>query len=200
MEEVDEGGRSWPDPTHVGLLGVTFHDVDVSLEAVLVGRAGGLDACVDDGDVTVPLQYLIESIEGEPALVDGEIFVIDHVVDIGPDGIEGDAVGLVSGDDVLEVGDVLVAPATLVEAQTPEGRQCCSAIVEIELFQGGLGVLLTEEEAEIDDASDDLEGEVVPAIRDRFDDVHGVGAAEVVDVEEVVPFLQHVEGEVPIGL
>ena len=60
--------------------------------------------------------------------------------------------------------------------------------------------MFSEEEAEVDDAANDLEGEVMPVIRGGFDDVHGVGAAEVVDVEEVVPLPQHVEGEVTICL
>lgn len=116
MEEIDEGGGSWPHFSHIGFLGVAFRYVNVSFEAVLIGRATGLDACVNDGYVSVSLQYLIESVQGESVLIDCEILIIDHVVDISPDSIEGNTVTLVSRDYILEVGDVLVSPATLMEA------------------------------------------------------------------------------------
>lgn len=60
--------------------------------------------------------------------------------------------------------------------------------------------MLTEEEAEVDDPTNYFKSEVVSAIGGRFDDVQGVGAAEVVDVEEIVPLPQQVEGKVSVGL
>lgn len=67
-------------------------------------------------------------------------------------------------------------------------------------MEGSFRVLFAEEEPEIEDPADDFIGEVVFGVSGGFDDVHGVGASEVVDVEEVVFFSQHVQREVSVGL
>jgi hypothetical protein len=70
----------------------------------------------------------------------------------------------------------------------------------VQFLESSFGALLAEEKPEIEDTADDLIGEVVFGVSGGFDDVHGVGASEVVDVEEVVFFSQHIQREVSVCL
>ena len=122
MEEINKGGISWPNTTDIGLIRVAFLNVDISFEAVFVSTAVSFDSGIDDGDVSVFLQQFVESIEWEPPLIDREIFIVDHVVNIAPKSVKRNAVFLISCGHCLEVGDVLVSPSALMESQTPERR------------------------------------------------------------------------------
>ncbi len=52
----------------------------------------------------------------------GEVLVVLHVVDVRPLRLQRDARGGVVGHDVLDVLQILVAPAAVVEAQRPVGH------------------------------------------------------------------------------
>lgn len=92
MEEIDEGSRSWPYFTNIWFFSTSIHNIDISFQAFLIGASTIFDAGIDDRDVSVSLKNLVHLSEGESFLIDCEILVVDHVIDIVPDCVERDTV------------------------------------------------------------------------------------------------------------
>ncbi len=103
-----------------------------------------------------------------------------HIVDIAPYRVQGNTSFLVLGKHCLELRNVGVAPAALVETESPEGRNDGLPDEVMEICQEFFWILAAEDEPEIDDSSDgsvDLEVAVVAVALDL--NVEGIGGPEV---------------------
>ena len=88
-------------------------------------------------------------------------------------------------------------------AKCPERRQVCPADVDMELVDGGFWVGVAEEEAEVDNAADGLEDEVVEmlwCVACGLDRIHCVGGAVVAHMEKPRLLSQQIERIVSIRL
>ena len=92
MEEINEGSRSWPNFTHIWFFSTGIPNVDIPFQTFLIGASTIFDTGVDNRNVSVSLKNLVHLIEWESFLIDCEILVVDHVIDIVPDGIKRNAV------------------------------------------------------------------------------------------------------------
>lgn len=122
MEEIDEGSGTWPHFSNIGFLSRCIHNKNTSLESLFVGTATSFDPSIDDRDVSVSACDISHDVEREPSFVDGEVFVIDHIVDIAPNGVQGQSVLFVVGNDIQKGISIFISPPALVEAQGPERR------------------------------------------------------------------------------
>ena len=102
MEEVNEGGFSRPDFPNKRFLSRCILDEDIPLETFIIGTACSFDASVDNGDVSVSVCDILHDRKREATLINGEVFVVDHVIDICPDGVQGKVIFLIIGKYVLK--------------------------------------------------------------------------------------------------
>ena len=123
MEEVNEGGSSRPDFSHIRLFSSSIHDKDSSFEAFLIGTSSILNASIDDGNVSVSICDIFHFIQRKLVLVDGEVFVVDHVIDICPDGVQGKPILLVVGQDIEKFIGIRIPISALMETEAPERRK-----------------------------------------------------------------------------
>lgn len=75
-----------------------------------------------------------------------------------------------------------------MESKTPEWRNSSSSGIDIQSLNHSLRVLLTEEEPEIDNTSNNLVGDKMLIVIDRFNDIHGIGASEIVNMKHIISF------------
>ncbi len=102
MQKVYKSSRAWPDLSMI-LIAFCSFDEHISESAFIVSSAVvDLDASVDNWNVPIFFKNLTHLVEWESFFVDGEIFVVDHVVDVGPDGVKRDVVGFVVFDNILQ--------------------------------------------------------------------------------------------------
>ena len=133
------------------------------------------------------------------ALIDCEDHLLFHILEIRPEDIKGNIVLVVLAHYFTDHWEGFVAPTALMMSKTPEGRNGWTSTVQIDTLHCSLWVLLSEEEPEIEDSSNHFEDKIALAVFVGLDDVHGFGAVKIVDVEEVVPPLEDVVGEVAVG-
>ena len=131
LEEIGKMNSSGPYCTHkiltLGVLAeiVVFHTLLVNVIAVLY-----LNACVDYGNKMYALQlHIVGKLfkVREALLINGEILVALHIVDIQINAVEGNACFLVffgNGADILLIP---VAPAALTVSESPERRDIAPA-------------------------------------------------------------------------
>lgn len=117
MEEVDEGSGARPDSSSELAAISILEENTLSLPLVICDAIIDFDAGIDNGDVVVSRDDFSHAVEGKFGLIDSEIFIINHVVDVSPNRVEWQIVGLITIDHVLEEGNILIAPPTLVEAK-----------------------------------------------------------------------------------
>ncbi len=200
MEEVNKGGPSRPDFSHIRLFSSPIHDKDSSFEAFLICASSILDSSVDDGDVSISVSDIFHFLQRKLVLVDREVFIVDHVIDICPDGVQGKSILLVVGQDIEKFIGIRIPISALMETETPERRQFGLAWVKIEFFDCRFRALFTQEEPEVKNSTDDLVCDGSLGGISRFDDIHGVGVPQIVDMEKVVPFSEEIERIVSISL
>ena len=123
MEEVNKGGPSRPDFSHIRLFSSPIHDKDSSFEAFLICASSILDSSVDDGDVSISVSDIFHFLQRKLVLVDREVFIVDHVIDICPDGVQGKSILLVVGQDIEKFIGIRIPISALMETETPERRQ-----------------------------------------------------------------------------
>lgn len=116
MEEINESGGSWPHFANVRLFARSIHHVNSFPQALLIGTSAGFDSCINDGDVFVFFQNLVHSAEGEARLINCEILIVDHIIDVAPYGIERNSILLVIRQHILKICDIFVTPSALMEA------------------------------------------------------------------------------------
>lgn len=135
VEVVDEDRVACPNfADEVAALGCL--DEDIATGALLEGVAGAVAGCrFDDGDVAVAFGDVEEAVEREAGGVDGEGLELVHVVDVRPNGVEGESIFLILFEYIFDFGDVVVAPSALVEAESPEGRDVCCSYEVMELVE-----------------------------------------------------------------
>lgn len=166
------------------LIAFSSFNEHISEPAFIVSSAVvDLDAGVDNWNVPIFFEDLIHLIEWESFFVDGEIFIVDHVVDVRPDGVERDVVGFVVFDDVLQHGDVFVAPSALVHTETPEGWDCGCSEEQVPLFECDLRAGLAQQEPKVKDTANNSVLNVSLIVRSTNNDIHGVGVSQVVEME-----------------
>jgi hypothetical protein len=54
-----------------------------------------LDSCINYRNISIFRKDVLHIAEREPALINGEVLVIDHIVDISPNSIERNAILLI---------------------------------------------------------------------------------------------------------
>ncbi len=123
MEEVNEGGLSRPDFPNKRFLSRCILDEDIPLETFIIGTACSFDASVDDGDVSISVSDIFHFLQRKLVLVDREVFIVDHVIDICPDGVQGKSILLVVGQDIEKFIGIRIPISALMETETPERRQ-----------------------------------------------------------------------------
>lgn len=140
MEPVHKHRRPRPDPPF-GLFSMWVLDEDVHLVPLSVSDSvTDFDAGVDDWHHVVVLGKFRHPVEWESFLVDGEILEIHHVVDICPDGVQGDVVSFIPLCDILQHAHVVIAPSALMEAHRPEWWHCRPPKIDMESIKGCFGV------------------------------------------------------------
>jgi len=97
-----------------------------------------------------------------------------HIIDVGPDGLQGDVGSAVVVDDLGHVEDVLVAVAALVEPEAPVGDHGRSpddvSVLPGDVVRGG-----PRQEVEVQDAAERVVFEKLPVVVGTVDnDVHTV--------------------------
>lgn len=100
----------------------SIHDIDASLESLLIGTSHSFNSSINNGNVAVFISDGSHSVQREPAFVNGEILVVYHVVNVTPDCVQGQIVLLVVVQNLFKVADIFVSPSALMESETPEGR------------------------------------------------------------------------------
>mmetsp|Transcript_17633 Transcript_17633/g.36589 ORF Transcript_17633/g.36589 Transcript_17633/m.36589 type:complete len:256 (+) Transcript_17633:1475-2242(+) len=180
MEPVGEVHRARPDLSHVRLNSVEVLDKNVHLNALVVGvvslgpipgRVNGKDSRINNGDEF--LSIFMELINKRGNVRGGEIsFVVSeiqpqvHVVNVQPGNVEGDGRILVSSNDVNGLLQILVTIPALVEPKRPVGLKPREAdnLLVLRSHIGGAG---TNEGVKVDNTTEGLERERVPAFRVR---------------------------------
>ena len=187
MEEIRINGPANPHLPQKRFLSIRILNIGISLQALLIEVSAILDARIDDWNPPVVLQQIGHLLKREPALIDGEDLTIDHIIKITPNGIKWDLVFFEVIDYLLKVYEGFVAPSALLVAKRPERRQVCPTAVDVELVDGGFWVGVAEEEAEVYNAADGLEDEVVEmlwCVACGLDRIHCVGGAVVAHMEK----------------
>jgi hypothetical protein len=88
-----------------------------------IGKAViNFDTGIYNGDIVIFGDDFPHLIQWEPFVIDGEVFIVDHIVNVAPDSIQRQIVLFEVLKDILQVGDVFVSPSTLVEPHAPEWR------------------------------------------------------------------------------
>lgn len=180
MEIINKFCISCPYFAHLIVALCRFNE-NISFFALLIGIPLPIsDAWLNYRDVPVSACYLLHAVQRKLVGVDREGLVLVHIVDIAPYRVQGNTSFLVLGKHCLELRNVGVAPAALVETESPEGRNDGLPDEVMEICQEFFWILAAEDEPEIDDSSDgsvDLEVAVVAVALDL--NVEGIGGPEV---------------------
>lgn len=92
MEEIYECGCAWPyfalQFASVSIFNKNSSCFSLNVCCTIVD----FDAGIYDRHVVIAICDLFHGIEWESGFINGEVFVVDHIVDISPDGIKGEAV------------------------------------------------------------------------------------------------------------
>lgn len=108
---------------------------------------------------------------------------------------------LISLDNLLEHRDIVVSPAALMEAQGPERRYCCSALVLMESLDCGFCACIAQEKPEIENPTNDfISKSVLGSGVVFYNNVHGIGTPEIIDMEISLLLANQIQREIPISL
>ena len=160
MEKVNKCCLSRPNLSEMRTLAIGVHNVHPSSKSLFIGITFSHNSKVNQTAPPHLLHYFLHTIKRETGGVDCEVLEIKHVVDITPDCVNGQSIFLEVLEDLFKICYVFVTPAGLLVAQTPERRNSRASHVLVQLQDGGLGVLLPEQEPEVENTPNDLEREV----------------------------------------
>lgn len=107
------------------------------------------------------LDESIEVTRGVRLLIDSKNHLSIHVFKIRPEGIQRNIVLFVFHDYCLNLCKTAIAPSALVMPKTPKGRNVPSPNKIVVFLQNFLGVLLTEEDKEMERAANRVIDELV---------------------------------------
>ena len=131
MEEVDKSSTSWPHLPNIGKIGIGLNHVDSSFQALFVGTSAILNAGINYWDVVVLGQDSIHSIKRELVLIDSEIFIILHIVNISPHSIKWNTIFLISCHHSFKLTHILVSVPALMETKAPKRRNGSTTRVNV---------------------------------------------------------------------
>lgn len=88
MEEIYKSSGSWPNfASKLRSIGI-FHEHASSMALIISSTIVDLNAGIDDRNVMIFSSDVSHTIQWEPRCVNSEIFIVDHVVNIAPNGIK----------------------------------------------------------------------------------------------------------------
>ena len=134
MEVIRKVDRTSPNLTNE-VTSLSIFDIDVSLLALLVSITQHSNTGLHDRYILMIFENGSKSIQGEKLCVDCEGLEIMHVIDIAPNGIQGDVVFLEFGDDCFKGCDIFVSPTRLMVSQRPKGRNVGVANKRMKIFE-----------------------------------------------------------------
>jgi hypothetical protein len=161
MEEVNKSGWSRPNFSNIGFLSISLHNVNSSLQSFLIGTSTCLNSCINNGNVSIFLKYLVHPIKRESVLINSEIFIIDHIVNISPNCIKRKSILFKIRNYLLKYRNIVISPSTLMEPKSPEWRNLSSTIISIQSLDCSLWILFSQEESKIEDTTNNFKGDIV---------------------------------------
>mmetsp|Transcript_10601 Transcript_10601/g.20456 ORF Transcript_10601/g.20456 Transcript_10601/m.20456 type:complete len:277 (-) Transcript_10601:647-1477(-) len=164
VRPVNEGSWSRPYISYKNPVFVWALQEDVHASSVIEGYV--VDVCnstVQDRDIV--LRHVVESVHKgwqacEVCLIDGEVGIVLHVVDVAPEHVQRQVVFSVVAYNPLKSCGVGVAPPALVPSQAPVGHEGRLANQGVVLLDNILNIG-AKEAVEVDGSSDSSEGDEV---------------------------------------
>ena len=121
MKEINKNSISGPDNSYKVILTQPIFYKDISLYTLFIGHSTSkFDPDVKDGDKVIVICDIVKPIKGKSFLVNGEILILDHVVDISPNCIQWQVILFIVLYYILEGGDTSISEPGLMETHCPE--------------------------------------------------------------------------------
>lgn len=174
MEKVNESCGARPNLAYVGLFPICIHYIDSSFQPLVVSSSNVLDPSVDDRDVSITISDVLHLCKRETVLINGKVFVADHIIDISPDCVKGNPILFIIGQNFKELISIWVAVLALMEAKRPERRKFRSSNIGVQFLHRCLGALFSQEKSEVEHSSNHLISDVWSLLIPRLDHIHSV--------------------------
>lgn len=189
MEKVHKSSCSWPNLTMQLLLSIPIFGVYISFFALIVcGTIINFYTCIDDRNPVMAICYLFHLIQWESGLIDSEILIIYHIINIRPYIIQWQSIIFVSLDNILQIAYILVPPSTLMCTQRPKWWYSRSSQIQMEFIHSSFRRLLSQEKSEINYSSNNFISQIMFVIFGFLDNIHRIGTPQIIHMEISISF------------
>jgi hypothetical protein len=201
VEPIGPVGQTRPDDTDQEVRVIQGRsDPDVVVVTSDISRSGVVDkdTSIDNGDPVDLLGEFLELSKRETIVVNGEIGKVIHIINIGPDGVHGNAVVGHVGDNFGKVVQEHIAPSALMITVRPEGLNGPSVDVVVVHLDDGIREFVTDENLQFNKfAGHHVLQSLLFSIKVN---IHGIGGSKVNHVPFSGSFSHHVNWVETISL